>query len=166
MFLKLKVAWMSVLFIELLNGGGSSLLYLASILYWRSALAMVSTPMNKKSNKCCMLLQSRLHHFQVDTKDFCGGVNIVFVYQFLHISNHKRKYFSVLISYAVFLCPWKPSEYYCNRLWDYAHEACYYKQKINNHSVPIWQQQSKLSKTYISSSTYKRYSWAPSSMFY
>ena len=93
---------MSVLFIELLNGGGSSLLYLASILYWRSALAMVSTPMNKKSNKCCMLLQSRLHHFQVDTKDFCGGVNIVFVYQFLHISNHKRKYFSVLISYAVF----------------------------------------------------------------
>ena len=79
---------MSVLFIELLNGGGSSLLYLASILYWRSALAMVSTPMNKKSNKCCMLLQSRLHYFQVDTKDFCGGVNIVFVDQFLHISNH------------------------------------------------------------------------------
>ena len=76
---------MSVLFIELLNGGGSSLLYLASILYWRvcgiseSALAMVSTPMNRKSNKCCMLLQSELKHFKADTKDFCG-VNIVFLF--------------------------------------------------------------------------------------
>ena len=73
---------MSVLFIELLNGGGSSLLYLASILYWRSALAMVSTPMNRKSNKCCILLQSGLQHFKADTKDFCG-VNIVFFLQVL-----------------------------------------------------------------------------------
>ena len=45
---------------------------------------------------------------------------------------------------------------------------------LGKSSIPVlnsmyeWgiKQQSKLSKTYISSSTYKRYSWAPSSMFY